>query len=584
MDSKPSVYAVQYFSVLLYTVFITFVYWILYQKPVLGIDDANIYFTYVQNFVEGNGLVYNASGERVEGFTSLLWLMIITPLFYTSHFEFYVLALNVILISILLYRSIRFINSISQQQFFFSAPAYFFLIVISIIPGYVDWTILTLMETGLWSYLLVSITILLCRDRVEDIPVARFSILLALLALTRPESTLWGVVFILLFSIRQFWEIRNTFSNFRKTAIPVAAFAGAFAGLVIFRMSYFGYPLPNTYYAKVSEDVLYNFREGLRYYVMSIFEFPLLAFVSSAALIASGIIIHRLYHSFRNHQPVYLRDFEKKQFVIIVVTFVSLAIPIYVGGDHFKLARFYQPFVPIYLFTLLNVPFWNSVIQTRLKINRAKGVLFISLFIPFIYCLSSTPLHTYYKESSPIIWEFKLAELGKEEGNKMNKLFSTLEELPSVGVSAAGGFSYGYNGTVTDLMGLNNTEMAHAQKEKHGPKNHAAFDKNTFYKQSPDIFHGYFRLSAFVDSPEDEAVYENTSGFKNSFACKVYKNIFSEKRFISEYLPVIISRPGSNLFLKTYCNRKFVAELLENNFKVKLLQRNAAYTDQISVN
>ena len=40
-------------------------------------DDAYISFRYVQNFVDGNGLVFNI-GERVEGYTNLLWVLILS--------------------------------------------------------------------------------------------------------------------------------------------------------------------------------------------------------------------------------------------------------------------------------------------------------------------------------------------------------------------------------------------------------------------------------------------------------------------------------------------------------------------------
>ncbi len=39
-------------------------------------DDAFITFRYIENFLNGNGLVYNV-GERVEGYTHFLWLMIV---------------------------------------------------------------------------------------------------------------------------------------------------------------------------------------------------------------------------------------------------------------------------------------------------------------------------------------------------------------------------------------------------------------------------------------------------------------------------------------------------------------------------
>ena len=40
-------------------------------------DDAFITFRYADNFIRGKGLVYNA-GERVEGYTNFLWLILLS--------------------------------------------------------------------------------------------------------------------------------------------------------------------------------------------------------------------------------------------------------------------------------------------------------------------------------------------------------------------------------------------------------------------------------------------------------------------------------------------------------------------------
>src|SRR5688500_18656160 len=42
-------------------------------------DDAMTSMQYAKNLVEGNGLVFNL-GERVEGYTNFLWVMVMTPL------------------------------------------------------------------------------------------------------------------------------------------------------------------------------------------------------------------------------------------------------------------------------------------------------------------------------------------------------------------------------------------------------------------------------------------------------------------------------------------------------------------------
>lgn len=47
-----------------------------------AIDDAYISFQYARQFFSGNGLVFNV-GERVEGYTNFLWIVLIAPFLWT---------------------------------------------------------------------------------------------------------------------------------------------------------------------------------------------------------------------------------------------------------------------------------------------------------------------------------------------------------------------------------------------------------------------------------------------------------------------------------------------------------------------
>src|SRR5690606_23367374 len=109
----------------------------------------------------------------------------------------------------------------------------------------------------------------------------------------------------------------------------------------------------------------------------------------------------------------------------------------YVGGDHFELLRFFQPFVPVYLFCLLNTRFWQTYF-TKIEV-KVKGVPYLSYIIiialfPFLYFSTKTPLHFIRKERSPIFGQFKIAAIGREEGQKLNKFFDKFDDKPSVGV------------------------------------------------------------------------------------------------------------------------------------------------------
>lgn len=542
--------------------FFTLAYWILYQKPLIGVDDANIYFVYVKNLVEGHGFVYYPGGERVEGFTSILWVLLITPLyFFGSHFETVVLCFNVLLISWLLWKSVLFVNHLTNQKRFLSLPALLFLAFLTVVPGYLDWTILTLMETGLWSLLVVGITLLLCDEKDKR---WSFSIALAILVLTRPESLLWGVVFIGLYFVKHWITLKEIKGAIKTLVRPVSLFVLAILMLTSFRLYYFGYPLPNTYYAKVSTNLIYNLTEGIRYYLFSAIQSPLLIILTVAPAVSVIVLFIRRKSLFEGDAD------SRTQFTLAVVSLVSISIPIYVGGDHFKLLRFLQPFFPVYFFVLFNLSFWKRVLSVQWAEATPRIYLWAVaiLLLPFLYLTTDTPLHTFLKEGSPIKGEFDLASVGRQEGEKMNTLFSTLDSLPTVGVSAAGGFAYTYKGTTLDLMGLNNVTMAHALKEKVGMKNHAAFDPVTFLRQQPDIFHGYKKISMFVNSLADTTVLENDPGFRDMHVYRLFKKVFDDPKFKATYQPVLISDKEGKYIFKTYCTLKFIEELRSHSFQV----------------
>src|SRR5262245_25431117 len=50
---------------------------VLLQSSDQLLDDAFIFFRYVDNLLAGHGLTWNPGGERVEGYTSFLWVMLL---------------------------------------------------------------------------------------------------------------------------------------------------------------------------------------------------------------------------------------------------------------------------------------------------------------------------------------------------------------------------------------------------------------------------------------------------------------------------------------------------------------------------
>lgn len=131
-------FALIFFAVILVTTFAH----LRLSRPLIGIDDANIFFVYAKNFVGHNGFRYNPTGERVEGFTSLAWVLICSIFFYFSNNpEPFILFLNIILLSLSITLILNHIEKsfINGNEKIFSFHGLIFLAWAFCSPGFIIW-------------------------------------------------------------------------------------------------------------------------------------------------------------------------------------------------------------------------------------------------------------------------------------------------------------------------------------------------------------------------------------------------------------------------------------------------------------
>lgn len=547
------------FLVILFVAAGTYIYWLLYRKPMFGIDDANIFFIYMRNLVEGYGFVYNPGGERVEGFTSLLWTLIGSIFFlFTSHPEILIMALSILIVSFTLWQIIVFADKLFEDNRLLSPFALFILGAVVVLPGYFDWTILSLMETGAWSFILVFAVVTLCRFELEDENRKRnnyfLSALLIILVMCRPESYLWGIAFLTIryFQLRRIKRQGASSLSPINILMPFACFIATAAAITLWRLSYFGYPFPNTYYAKVSSNHVANLLDGIRYdyYFFRNNYFLLLVFVLAAIYVIDSVRktgSDKLTYCIR---------------IIFVSILVALAVPVYTGGDHFGQVRFMQPVAPLFYlaFLVMVMNFLNSH-KIKIKMYSAVTVSWLVLFFSPAYNLVD-----YTLRSGVINIEFVIANQGRAIGNEMSVFFSGLDSLPSVGLMTAGARAYAYSGPSIDLLGLNNVAIAHASREKGGFKNHASFDKKIFYKLAPDIF----IPMGFVTDTSRNVVTEFMPDKHHPWYISVYKKIFDDEEFQKKYSLVFISKKNQNNYFLTYANNNFLSRLDTSHFSCKI--------------
>jgi hypothetical protein len=508
----------------------------------IGIDDGNIFLNYAQHIAHEQGFVFNTNGEKVEGFTSLLWVLICAAAYLvTAHPESLLICFSLLLTSVTVtnvYMSIR--NDIEKLYPDF-AKTFFWIycaFIITIGPSFIAWSVLSLMENALWNFIFISLAILVSatveRKNVSIRKRTAIVILGCLLVLTRPEALVWNLVFTttLLYTFIQ---------GKRKILYPILyllCVALTTIGLTIFRVHYFGFWFPNTYYAKVSPDRTYNLTEGIKYGLSFISGYqPVITLLFILMITISLYGFGKLKLLNRIDQPSPDNLIIKRCCIITVIILVGFVLPFSTGGDHFGGFRFYQHMLPLFAWGVLMIMWliknWN--------IHRPdiRAISFCILIMFFMVIGSNDLIELKNPAKTQLNFEFLLAQEGRDLAEKLNETFPS--DKPSVGMIAVGGFGLKYQGVTVDLMGLNNILMGHSPGDRKGIKSHAAFNKNVFYKLKPDIL-----LPEPIESLKQATIKYFNLLDTNNFHNQAMKNIFNDDPFQKLYSPVFINDKKNN--------------------------------------
>ncbi|MBM4387892.1 MAG: hypothetical protein FJ088_09160 [Deltaproteobacteria bacterium] len=209
-------------------------------------DDAMISMRYAKNFAEGHGLVFNPSGERVEGFTNPLWVLYMAvfhllpvaqskiSLFIQLSGAFF-LAVNLIYVK-------KIAGMLSNENRFVSYSA----VVLTAFYLPLNTYGLQGTETGLLALFvsLVSYLALKC-IAAGDFKKSIF-VLLGIGTLVRIDMAVFYIV-IFLFALALFPSQRH-----RNLIYGIFVFLLFAAGQTLFRVVYYDDVLPNTYYLKMT--------------------------------------------------------------------------------------------------------------------------------------------------------------------------------------------------------------------------------------------------------------------------------------------------------------------------------------------
>lgn len=206
------------------------------------VDDAFIAFRYVDNLREGHGLVYNP-GERVEGYTCFLWIMLLAGLFSLGADP--VLAANVANTAFGVIGLVcvwRFGRLLFGRRWWALVPP----LVLALDRTYAGWCTGGLGTKLFTTLVFVAASRAYIEHDIRRVAFPMAGLLFGLATLARPEGGLF-------FGVTLLWYLAGGFRGGRlgRLAMFVGGYLLVVVPHVVWRYSYYGDLLPNTFYAKV---------------------------------------------------------------------------------------------------------------------------------------------------------------------------------------------------------------------------------------------------------------------------------------------------------------------------------------------
>jgi hypothetical protein len=436
-------------------------------------DDAYISFRYAANFLAGEGLVYNY-GERVEGYTNFLWVMLLAlfkgvfgfDYLYVSRFFGVAAGATIFYLLYLLLK--HHWERVPPTLMIALAAA---LLLNQSLPY---WAIASL-ETS--AFACMALAAVVAEYRRPQLTPA----LLIMATLLRPEG---AVVFGIILINRFIAERKLPWHYILMYVVPLLPFA-------IFKLTYYGSLFPNPYYAKSGVGLEY-IQSGLEY----LWYFTRTVGVYGIVFLIPLFAIKRLWNQYS---------------LLYLFVFIYVAYVVWVGGDVLKVYRFLVPVVPVlyYLFIVSLVELLSFVKLSR-QGAYAVALLCIAGFSVASYSLSREHVRAYREAEIAIVGKmhFVSTMLRKHMGPDFSLAAST--------IGMAGYQLLGHR--VIDMLGLTDAYIARNPENIAGMTSswkERRFNSRYLLEQHPDFI--LFSTGYKPSAPAERALMLH-SEFRRSYA------------------------------------------------------------------
>ena len=391
------------------------------------LDDAFISFRYAQNLARGHGLVYNP-GARIEGYTNFLWTFLLAL--------FRLVGLDIVTVSRILglllgIAALAATGYTAWRRRAASRPAAALvsMALLASLGMFAAWS-LSGMEVMLIALLLVLAVSGFQSATSNASSPASFLLVgsaLALAAMTRPEGLLATAVLVAA-------SLTNPgqHGRLRTALLLLAGFGFLYIPYYVWRYLYYGYLLPNTFYAKVGFSPA-QFARGLGY--LRDFALP---HVPILLLAAVGAFVERRQLMLRTSAVL----------VLVLAAYVAT-----IGGDCMPAFRFIAPVAP---FVCLLAAAGIEAIARGLRrpaARAAAAVLLAAVLVAFNLLAGFRSPHIFRSIAMD-----RVARYGRIVGERLGRM---ARPEAVVATNTAGTIPY-YSGLRTiDMLGMNDAHIAH---------------------------------------------------------------------------------------------------------------------------
>lgn len=516
-------------------------------------DDAFISLRYADRLINGHGLTWT-DGPRVEGYSNLLWILLIAAM---GHFGVDLVVAARCLGILFSIGAIAAVGLSRPRDEVRSLPLLIGLLVLPLCIPIAVWSIAGLEQPLIACLLAWSIAFVrIAQDRqFSKQHIAASSILLGLLCLTRPDSPLLAAAVIISMSLA-----KGTGKERRVAALGLSIGpAIAIVGQQIFRVAYYGHWVPNPALVKIAPSAR-HFKDGLEYVTGG---FAAIWPIALLAVIALAI----------NLRDARLRS---RHYPLVLVLVVWSAWLVFVGGDIFAAWRQFVPLVVVIAFILTDAAcqIWQRL--QSLAARAAVSILFIATFAGNLW----TQSRDYANQralSQHSEWH------GRTVGRMLKRTFG--ECSPLIAVDAAGSVPFWSRLPSLDMLGLNDEYIP-----RHPPRDfgkgfvgHELGDGAYVLSQRPDLilFRGpqgqkdaaYLSGQQMQASPHftrDYALVTFESAAPERFQSRIWVRRASSKIGIRETpggieIPAYLLSSGSEVIAKESNSDGFVVNLCSTN-------------------